>query len=344
MGKVTIKSIASDLGLSRNTVSMALKGNDLVAPQTREKILRYAVKVGFIEEVPDVSQKETIKEKHTLYHIMILRKSDEAVYWDKVINGITEEASRNYCQTHVAVVSDEEEKNGQFPLGLDEKICAVFCVKLMDWNYVKKIKESGFQIILLDDYYNKEVMPLGDVVRIEGVKAVSFLTRHLIEQGIQKIGFLNENSYTYETMHDRYVGYLDAMNQAGIVVEPNLVMPAMESDHFYFQSTFDRIVEEFQILPDAMVCGNDQIAHKLTLALRKKGLRVPEDVAVTGFDDNEDEMMDPFFSTVHVNAKWLGRRMVQCFLWRMQNQDAPYEKITVSGEVILRKSSCKNRN
>ena len=344
MGKVTIKSIASDLGLSRNTVSMALKGNDLVAPQTREKILRYAVKVGFIEKIPDVSQKEMLKEKHTLYHIMILRKSDVAVYWDKVINGITEEASRNYCQAHVAVISDEEEKNGQFPLGLDEKICAVFIVKLMDWNYVKKIKERGFHIILLDDYYNKDVIPLGDVVRIEGGNAVSFLTRHLIAQGMRRIGFLNENSYIYETMHDRYVGYLDAMNQAGIPLEPDLVMPAMESDHFYFQSTFDQIVEEYEKLPEAVVCGNDQIAQNLTLALRKKGLRVPEDVAVTGFDDNEDEMMDPFFSTVHVNAKWLGRRMVQCLLWRMQNEEAPYEKITVSGEVILRKSSCKNRN
>lgn len=307
MGKVTIKSIASDLGLSRNTVSMALKGNDLVAPKTREKILRYAVKVGFIEEVPDVSQKETIKEKHTLYHIMILRKPDQAVYWDKVISGIAQEASRNNCQTHVPVLTDEEEQDGQFPLGLDETICAVFCVKLVDRKYLEKLKKYGYQIVLLDDYRDNDLIPLGDVVRIEGIKSVSFLTRHLIEQGIP--------------------------------LKPDLVMPSMESDHFYLQSTFDEIVDSYVMLPEAVVCGNDRIAMYLTQAFRKRGIRVPEDVAVTGFDNDEDEMMDPFFTTVHVNAKWLGCRMVQSFLWRMQNRNAPYEKIVVSGQAIIRKSS-----
>ena len=68
---------------------------------------------------------------------------------------------------------------------------------------------------------------------------------------------------------------------------------------------------------------------------------MPEDVAVTGFDDDEAERLDPFFSTVHVNANWLGQRMVQSFMWRMQNPEAPYEKIVVAGDVIIRRSSCK---
>ena len=48
-------------------------------------------------------------------------------------------------------------------------------------------------------------------------------------------------------------------------------------------------------------------------------MRVPEDVALTGFDDDEDRMLYPFFSTVHVDTKWLGRRMVHEFLWREEH-------------------------
>ena len=341
MGKVTIQSMAKDLGLSRNTVSLALKRSELVSHKTQEMVFRYAGKVGYIDYGPEREQKEPVNQ--TVYHIMILRKPDVAVYWDKVINGISREASKNNCQTQVAVVSDEDEKNGQFPLGLDEKIHAVFCVKLLSWDYMKKIKDQGYHVVILDDYQNPLHRPLGDVVRIEGLKATSALTSHLISQGMKRIGFVNEHSDTYETMHDRYMGYLDAMKQAGLEPEENLVRPNMEGADFYTVECFEQLVSEFTEQPDAVVCGNDQIAQYLTYALRKRGLRVPEDVAVTGFDNDEVDMLDPFFSTVYVNANWLGQRMVQSFLWRMQNPDAPYEKIVVNGEVIIRKSSCKNK-
>lgn len=168
------------------------------------------------------------------------------------------------------------------------------------------------------------------------------MTRHLINQGMRRIGFLNEHSNSYETMYDRYSGYQEAMEEAGIEMENALVKPDMECRDFYSEDNFEKLANEYkETIPDAIVCGNDQIAQRLTQAFRKIGIRVPEDIALTGFDDDEAEHMDPFFTTVHVNANWLGQRMVQSFLWRMQNLDAPYEKIVVSGDVILRKSSCK---
>lgn len=340
MGKVTIQSMAKDLGLSRNTVSLALKDSPLVSSQTREMVLRHAGKLGYIEYEP---RKEAIEpSKQTLYHIMILRKPEEAVYWDKVINGISVEAGKYNCQTHMAVITDEDEEQGIFPLGLDEHIQAVFCVKLMRWDYLKKMKDSGYHVFILDDYQESRYEPLGDVVRSEGMKTVASLTRHLLEQGMTRIGFLNEHSSTYMTMHDRYMGYLDAMQEAGVELIPEFVKPNMERDDLYEESFFDEMVGEFSEIPEAMVCGNDELAQFLTIALRKRGLRVPEDVAVTGFDNDEYGMLDPFFSTVHVNAQWLGRRMMQSFLWRMENPDAPYERIVISGEVIIRRSSCKN--
>lgn len=341
MGKVTIQSIAKDLGLSRNTVSMALKGNDLVTPRTREKILRYAEQVGYITNVSQGEEVHKGEQPILLYHIMILRRPDVAVYWDKVINGISEEASRNHCQTQVVVVTQEDEDEQRLPPGLTEDIQAVFCVKMLNRNYIRKIRQKGIRVILLDTYKDAGDEMLGDIVKTESFQPVVQLMRHLIGQGMRKIGFLNENSRKYETMHDRFDGYLYAMATAGIKSIPEHVMPDMEGIDFYKAETFERIVDGYRELPEAVVCGNDEIAKFLTQALRKKGIRVPEDVAVTGFDNDEEGMLDPFFTTVNVDAKWLGRRMVQCFLWRMQNPDAPYEKIEVSGQIVIRKSSCR---
>lgn len=339
MGKVTIQDIARELGFSRNTVSMALKGNKLVAPKTREMILRYADKAGYPGIILD--NKESVVLENPVYHIMILRKPDVAVYWDRVINGISEEASRNHCQTQVAVVTDEAEQRLQFPPGLDDKIQAVFCVKLLNRDYIKKIRQQGIQIYMLDNYKDGEGELLGDVVMAEGFQPVAQLTRHLLNQGRRRIGFLSDSSSMYETMYDRFNGYLYAMTQEGAEQDPSIMLPDVKSDNFYNLHTFEEIVDSYTRLPDAIVCGNDEIARFLTQALRKKGVRVPEDIAVTGFDNDEEGMLDPFFTTVNVDAKWLGRRMVQCFLSRKQYPESPFEKIEVFGKIIIRKSSCR---
>lgn len=341
MKKVTIQSLAREMGFSRNTVSMALKGNEMVAPQTREMILRYAEQAGYPGAVSAEGARKP--DESAAYHIMILRKPDMAVYWDKIISGISEEACQNRCQTQVAVVTDEAEQRLQLPLGLDESIHAVFCVKMLNRNYIKKIKEMGIQIYMLDSFKGEEEEQLGDVVKMESFHSVMKLTRHLLSQGMTRIGFLNETSSLYESMNDRYSGYLYAMEQAEIKPDPEIVMPDVESTSFYYPETFEKIVEGYETLPEAVVCGNDSIAKYLTQAFRKRGIRVPEDVAVTGFDNDEEGMLSPFFTTVNVDAKWLGKRMVQCFLWRSRHPDAPFEKIAVSGQVIIRKSSCRQK-
>lgn len=110
MGKVTIQRIAKELGFSRNTVSMALKGNDLVAPQTREMIVQYAKGLGYCGLEAEGEELISESAPSASYHIMILKKAHVAVYWDKVISGISEEASRYHCQIQIVVVTDGDEQ------------------------------------------------------------------------------------------------------------------------------------------------------------------------------------------------------------------------------------------
>lgn len=355
MGKVTIQSMAEELGLSRNTVSMALKGNEMVAPRTRELVRQYAQEAGYLpkraqaaeeprsvrEEPGDGETDKNAGGRSPFHRVMILRRSDIAVYWDKVIGGISTEAGLNGCQTQVALVTDEAEREGVLPTGLTDGIEAVFCVQVFAEEYIRKIRDLGIWVFLLDDYKRMKNGQIGDVVKMEGMNAVVALTDHLLGQGMRQIGFLSENSSRFETMYDRYDGYRYAMESAGVVPDPSLVMPDTRSEFFYRLDTFERIVDSWRVVPEAIVCGNDSIAKFLTQALRKKGFRVPEDVAVTGFDNDEEEMLEPFFSTVYVNPKWLGRRLVQCFLWRLRYPSAPFEKVMVEGKVILRRSSVK---
>ncbi len=340
MRKITIQSMAYELGLSRNTVSMALKGNKLVSPETRERVLRYARTNGYCK-LTDEQKIDNLYQK-TVNHIMILKRRDAAVFWDKVIGGITEEASQNGCQVHVSIISAEDEETFQLPLGFSDTIKAVLCVSLFSEDYIRKIKETGTMVVMLDSYKKLEKKePLGDFIKSEGYDAVASLTKHLLEQGMSKICYVGENINYCETMYDRYAGFMYAMEQAGIQVNEEQIISDLHTHNYYSEENFDDIINNLPQIPEAFVCGNDSNARFVTQALRKRGLRVPEDVAITGFDNDEEGMLDPFFTTVHVDAKWIGRRMVQCFLWRLQHPNAPYEKIIVSGEVIFRSSSKK---
>lgn len=216
-----------------------IKDDPKVAPVTRERVLRMAKRNGYLGENVYVEEVRAPQEKH--YNIMVLRTRDAAVYWDRVVSGISEEASLNNCQTRVAVVTEREEENGILPLGLNENIDAIFCIKMLPPEYMQKLVNLGYRIFQLDHYCGIEQRPMGDIVRVDGVQPVSLLTSHLIGQGMTRIGFLSEHSSTYESMHDRYVGFLAAMEQAGIPLDEELVRPNMESDHFITRKILTRL-------------------------------------------------------------------------------------------------------
>ena len=103
MGKVTIQSMAKELGLSRNTVAMALKDDPKVALVTRERVLRMAKRNGYLGENVYVEEVRAPQEKH--YNIMVLRTRDAAVYWDRVVSGISEEEPISFWNTILSLPS-----------------------------------------------------------------------------------------------------------------------------------------------------------------------------------------------------------------------------------------------
>lgn len=93
-------------------------------------------------------------------------------------------------------------------------------------------------------------------------------------------------------------------------------------------------------LPTAFVCANDSLALCVVTALMKHGIRVPEDISVTGFDNIDDAALStPTLSTVNVNKEALGQRAVETLLWRINHPESPKERILLSGDLVFRQST-----
>lgn len=338
MARVTIKSIAQDLGLSRNTISLAFKGDPKVSPETRQRIINHAASLGYMK----LSSEADIPLNEDNYiRILVIRRADQTAYWDRVINGITEESTKYKCIINISVVTQENIDSMQFPIGYSEDIDACLFLHKFGDAYSRKILGNNKIGIFLDSKYYTFLEPvLGDVIKSEGRRSVMQLTLSLIKQGMTKIAYLCPYYINSETFNERYEGYCAAMNAANLPILPEYVVTSSpyQDKSISFRAALDQLPD----LPEAIVCANDDSASKFATILMQRGVRIPEDVAITGYDNDEYDAFIPFFTTVDCNAHHLGRRMVQQLIWRMDHPDSPLETITVSSTPIYRKSSQKH--
>ncbi|NTV78621.1 MAG: LacI family transcriptional regulator [Clostridiales bacterium] len=337
MAKITIKSIAHDLNLSRNTVSMAFKGDPKVTPETRKKIISYAASMGYTKLS---SEDDSIFNTDAPIRILVIRRIDQTAYWDRVINGVSEEAAKYNCIINISVVTQENLDFLQFPIGYSDDIDACLFLHKFGDTYSRKILNNNKIGIFLDSRSFTYLDPiLGDVIKSEGRRSVMQLTQSLIKQGMTKIAYLCPYYINAETFNDRYEGYCAAMNSAGIPILPEYVLTSSpyQDKTISFRAALDQLPD----LPEAIVCANDDSASKFATILMERGVRVPQDVAITGYDNDEYDAFTPFFTTVECNAHHLGRRLVQQLIWRINHPGSPFETITIASTPIYRKSSQK---
>jgi LacI family transcriptional regulator len=179
----------------------------------------------------------------------------------------------------------------------------------------------------------------GDVVVCEGNHSIRMIVNNLVAQGIKKIGFIGDTTYC-KTINDRYQGYINGLMNAGYEIDPTIIANYHPANKFYKTDEVEKAIDGFSMIPEAIVCANDDIALDVIRCLKAKGIAVPQDVAVTGYDNVEGmAQVEPILTTVRVGNQRLGRRLVQQLMWRIQNPTFPKEIIYINVEVIFRQSS-----
>lgn len=341
MTKVTIQDVAKELGLSRNTVAKALNNSDKVSYETRFLVIEKAYEMGYSKLSPVVLNQFKIQNKAaSIKTIVVLARRELSVFWNSIILGISDELNKHGCKLQLDFISEQDEKNLVTPLVLQSDISGIIILSVFSDEYIEKIIQKNIPVVFLDgpvdlDTHNQ----CGDIVLCEGRNSVGKITRALIEKGYRKIGFIGDITYC-KAIHERYLGYVDALSGAGLPLDESIIASYHAKSRFYTTEDVRMALNRFAYIPEAIVCANDDIALDVVKCLRERGVSVPEEVAVTGYDNVEEiSQPEPFLTTVKIDIQRLGRRLVQQLIWRSQNEDFPYETVYVSGELIFRKSS-----
>mgnify|MGYP003543019925 FL=1 len=162
------------------------------------------------------------------------------------------------------------------------------------------------------------------------------ISAHLLANGRRRIAFLGHASNHYPEFFERYRGYVKALQASGLEPDPGLQVDAVTSEQSGMEAVAELAARGQSY--DAIFAASDLIAIGAMKALHERGLRVPTDVAIAGFDDIPMAgFVNPSLSTVQQDTKLAGSMLVENLL-RLIN-DEPVESQTIPVKLALRKSS-----
>lgn len=323
---VTMRDIAKKLNISAVSVSKALSGKDGVSDNMRELITKTALEMGY-----EYASVEAAKAPRYNIGVMVAQTffSDNAFYSKLFQNLAIEFGKKNHSCT-LEILSMKDEKEGNLPIGLSLKqVDGLIVLGPIGEQCVKKVLRLDFPCVFVDNY-TPELD--ADCVVGDNMYGAHVLTNYLIEKGHRNITYIGDINASHSIM-DRYLGYVKALLQHKLPIESDGFLQDRDSNGFL------KPIDLPKQLPDAFVCNCDEVAYHLIEQLKDKGIRVPEQVSVVGFDDYiYATLSNPKLTTFRVNMEEMSRAAVEIMEEKFMNPYKPVLRRVVSGELIIRDS------
>lgn len=332
---VSIKDVAKRAGVSLATVSFALNNPDRVAVNTRRHVLRIAREMEY-SRVKKHGQRGYIGVVTDDYYNFMFGE-----FYNWVIFGILEELKSRGINILVESTGKDPE---YFPRMITKNLVdgVLFIGKSsLDLTYISQ--QKGIPMLLVG-----HPLPEGELHTIvtDGRSGAFQAVNHLIELGHKKIALIiGEPLYDPITV-DRVEGYRFALNKAGIEEKKEYIVQA----DFGKPETAVKAVKELLELPDpptAIFCASDSLAYRAYQAIAEKGLKIPQDISVVGFDDitapDYATLPQPELTTIHVDRAEMGKKSVEILFDLIQDQAKTAYRYTLPVQLVVKKSTAKPR-
>ena len=337
--RVTMQDIADACGLSRNTVSKVFNSRGAVPPATRALILQKASELGYglpADEVP-------AQPRPSGGSIALLTSNMPVDYHfgTYFVTTFTDQICRAGYTLRMFEISAEELRNKQLPPHFfPEQMAGIVAIELFDSDYLNMICGLSLPTIVIDSPAHAVIRLYPcDFVSMENVASISIVTKRLIALGARRLGFVGDRNHC-GSFYERWFGFRMGMEQAGLPLDERLCILAPDDSPYNEPDWLIDQMNHMPELPDAFVCANDYLAIHLMSALKKKGLSIPDDIMVTGFDGtSQSALVDPALTTVQIPSVDIGRMAADTLLARIGNPELPYSWTHIRTNPVWRKST-----
>jgi DNA-binding LacI/PurR family transcriptional regulator len=333
----TLEMVAQAAGVGRGTVSRVINGSDQVSPSTREAVLRAVRELGY---VPNHAAR-TLVTRRTDTVALVVSEPDERVFAEpffaRIVRGASVTLRRRGLQLLLATAGSPEEHAQLADYLTGHHVDGVMLAsEHRDDPLPAQLAAAGVRYVHGGRPLSAEGGPVC-FVDIDNVGGGRQATDHLLAQGRRRIATITGPADMVPGV-ERRQGYEVSLREAGQRLRQELVA---EGD-FSFASGMDAMARILRVAPDvdAVFAASDLMAMGAMRILRESGRRVPDDVAVVGFDDSPGAShSEPPLTTVHQPAERMGEEMARLLADRIVVEDPGSESVILDTRLVVRESA-----
>lgn len=328
----TIKDIAQEAKVSTTTVLRTIHNNGYVAEKTRQRVLHAIEEQGYETNLIARSLKK--RRTHIIGHILV------SIFPNPFFAGIAHGVECKTSEQGYEVItchtfSDAQRERAAIKLLLGRRVDGIIISTPLKKENIYLVKEKGLPLVLVERPVD---VPSVDVIVVDNLIGAYEAMEHLISLNHKRIGFIGDK-LEQQVENERFEGYRKALKDHGLSFDEKLVK---FSKGYSVEEGF-RLADELwstDKFATAVFAACDLLAIGAIQGLRQKGIRVPEDVSVVGYDDTLGMYTSPRLTTVAQPMEEMGQLAAQILIDRIESEEerAP-KKIILKTKLIVRNST-----
>lgn len=342
--RATIKDVAREAKVSPATISYVLNGKGNISEDTKARIYEAMKKLNYI---PNLSARGLVKKTSKLIGVVIPQTEPgnrllfNNNFYSEIIGSIEYFAR---VQGYHVLISATDANESYFNLARERNLDGIIVIGAYPDQFYQDVKKTQIPIVLVDSYFEDHYF---HSIQINDRYGGYIATKYLLDMGHRKIGIFTGKIKEGGVVKKRYEGYVDALEEYEVDVNPDYIF----EETIDFDSGLklaDRLLDRKSDIT-AVFCSADILAIGAMKGLHDKGIRIPEDISIIGFDDLIiSKYVSPGLTTVHQDIAKKGEEAVRLLLNTINDNQKGKQEIILPLTLTIRDSvkqiSSRNNN
>jgi LacI family transcriptional regulator len=331
-GMPTIHDVAKRAGVGSITVSRVINNSGYISSETRERVQKAIVELGY---VPNTLARSLRSRRTNTVALMVTDITNP--FFTTLARGVEDAANEAgytviFCNTDESAAKEEKYLN----VLLQKQVDGLLLVPTQrNVNTIQQILKHGTPVVVLDRRISEVDV---DTVRCDSLDGAYKLTEYLVSLGHRQIAVMS-GAVGVSTADDRVAGYQKALVENGITIDERFIFRGEFTPDSGYSMTKQAI--NLPLRPTALIAANNFITIGAMKALQEVGMKVPEDMALAGFDDLPPAIVTfPFFTVVCQPAYEMGTQAMQLLLKRLNDKEmGAFQEVILPTQLIVRRST-----
>lgn len=336
MKRVTSAEVAKAAGVSRTTVSLVLNNVEgaNISQETRKRVIEVARSLGY---VPDAAAQALARQRAQIVGLLLTRNPHSIAsdgFLTQTLDGLIGVVHQHNLRLLFEIVEPRHQRQAYLQLARSKRIDGILlCGPRFEDDALQALLEDGFPTVLMGQVPGMEYY----CVDVDNCAASRMAVEHLQNLGHRRIACITNALPEYTAASERLAGYRQALENAGEKYDPSLVRYGDYTLHSGYTCMKSLLQAEAEF--SAVFVASDEVAIGAKTALQETGSRVPEDIALVGFDDLPlANYLEPPLTTVHLPAAEIARLACNMLLSIMQGQPPETRQVILDAHLVVRES------